>query len=472
MNIGITEMTTPTSTPSTQEVLPAIADFAAVRLLEVEIGAPLHSIGMGPAVNGLPYRHALALVRFHGQPLGVVALDLPEAGLEADALAACIWADLHTEIMAHARQDGLADSGALTAAGIPSTGLPRCQQARAALLDNAPMVSIVVATHDRTDSLVTCLDSLLALDYPNYDIIVVDNAPSSSETVDMLRQRYPQVRYVREDHPGLAHAHNCGLVEVTAPIVAFTDDDVVVDPHWLTEIVLGFNAGQHVGCVSGMIFPIELETPAQVWIEQYGGFSKGFVPRIFDRDANRPADALFPYTAGRFGSGANMAFKTEALRAIGGFDPALGAGSKALGGDDLSAFFEIIMAGYQLVYQPGAIIHHGHRREYAGLRRQAYGYGVGLTAYLTGALLRRPYLLLDMLIKMPRGLYYALSDRSPKNNKKQGDYPAELTWLERKGMLYGPLAYLRSRWHTHKKLGRATRPRKAETLRHSGAFSD
>ena len=205
---------------------------------------------------------------------------------------------------------------------------------------------------------------------------------------------------------------------------------------------------ENVACVTGMIFPIELQTPAQVWIEQYGGFSKGCTRCVFNLAENRPNNPLYPYTIGACGSGANMAFRTSVLRALGNFDPALGAGSTARGGDDLAAFFGVITAGYTLVYEPAAIVHHRHHRNYDDLRQQMYGYGVGLTAYLTKSLVDKPGLFLDVAIRIPRGLVYALSPRSPKNMRKRVDYPRELTTLERKGMLYGPCAYVRSRSQT------------------------
>jgi GT2 family glycosyltransferase len=259
-------------------------------------------------------------------------------------------------------------------------------------------------------------------------------------------------------------------MDVKAPLVAVTDDDVVVDRHWLAELVTGFSVAENVACVTGMIFPTELETPAQVWIEQYGGFSKGFTRRVFDLAKHRPQSPLFPYAAGAFGSGANMAFRTSVLRALGGFDPVLGAGNVARGGDDLAAFFQVITAGYTLVYEPAAIVHHRHHRAYDDLRQQMYGYGVGLTAYLTKALVDKPGLLLDVAVRIPHGLVYALSSRSPKNMRKLVDYPRELTTIERKGMLYGPCAYLRGRWQTRKmtkQLGSLAGPATLSTSRTS-----
>jgi hypothetical protein len=139
-----------------------------------------------------------------------------------------------------------------------------------------------------------------------------------------------------------------------------------------------------------------------------------------------------------------MAFRRSSLARVGGFDPAMGTGTPAMGGDDLAAFFRVITSGEALVYEPAAIVRHAHYREYAALERQIYGYGVGLTAFLTKAILDQPRLLLALGARAPRGLIYALSPRSGKNRKKGTDYPPHLTTLERKGMVQGPLAALRS----------------------------
>ena len=254
-----------------------------------------------------------------------------------------------------------------------------------------------------------------------------------------------RVKYLREDRPGLARAHNCGLEHVTMPYVAFTDDDVVVDPAWLDQLAAGFAHGDHVGCVTGMIFPLELETPAQDWLEQYAGFNKGFEPRIFD-PARRSSDPLFPYTAGAFGSGANMAFRTDVLRSMRGFEPALGAGTEAKGGDDLAAFFDVIASGHAIADEPGAIVYHQHHRTFVALERQTFGYGAGLTAYLTKTMVEEPGRMLDMLAKAPRAVHHALSPSSSKNERLPGDTPATLVRKERLGMLVGPALYFLSRW--------------------------
>ena len=438
------------------------ATFKPTQVLEVDISKPLPALLPQPSQS---YAKASILVRVCGKPVGILEVDL-NSEVSAAVLATLVWNALSAAIKAQFAP-GTQAKLTLTAEGLSHA--PRSEQSRLGSSADAPstLVSVIIATHDRTQSLATCLDSLAELDYPHYEVIVVDNAPSNAETFALLQRDYPTVRYVREDLPGLAIAHNRGLAEARGDLVAFTDDDVRVDAQWLSALVAGFNASSHnldgeVGCVTGMIVPAELETPAQIWLEQYGGFNKGFELSVFDLHRHRPESPLYPYTAGVFGSGANMAFKRRVLLELGGFDPALGAGSKGVGGDDLAAFFNVVSLGYALVYQPEALVFHRHRRDYAGLQRQAYGYGVGLTAFLTKSVLDEPKRLLDILPLIPQAIFYALSPTSPKNAKKRSDYPKELNWLERKGMLYGPLAYLRSRWHLryrlhHTRLASSTR---------------
>lgn len=434
-------------------ILPETPDFTPLRVQEVEIGGPLPAVSSTDPESGQTCQRAWSLVRLHQQPLGVVELDLDENGLTPAACAGRIWRNLASEINKHLRDDGLPEIRDLGPDGIPHTTPPGCIRERETLLSDAPFVSVVVATRDRPDSLIRCLDSLLAMEYPGFEIVIVDNAPSSNATADMVERRYgekKQVRLVTEPTPGLANAHNRGMLEVEAPIVAFTDDDVEVDRLWLTQLVRGFNAAGNAGCVTGMILPAELQTPTQLFIERHTNFNKGFKQRIFDTKDNRPDDPLFPYTAGTFGSGANMAFKTSVLRDMGGFDPALGAGSDGFGGDDLAAFYDVIIRGHALVYEPSAMIWHRHHREYRALRKLKYDYGVGLAAYLTKTVMDRPGSVLNLAVKVPRGLWHALNLGKQGDRGNSTDYPKELSGIERRGMLYGPFAYLRGRWRHRK----------------------
>jgi glycosyltransferase involved in cell wall biosynthesis len=428
---------------------PKDVGFEPIRLLEVALENPLPDLLPEKSASGEVYKRGRALARVQGQLLGIVNLKLDQGGLTAQELADQIWKALDGEINDYLQEGGFPQVALLDSTGLGVSVASDYEGDRDRAPENLPYVEIVIATHDRTESLAATIESLLGIDYPDFGIIVVDNAPSTNTTEDLIQQtcnKHNQIRYIREDHPGLAVAHNRGLLEVDAPIVAFIDDDVLVDNNWLREIVAGFEESEDVACVTGMILPVELETQAQVWIEDYWGLSKGFMPVNYCLSNDHSNHPLFPYTAGQFGSGANMAFSTFVLREIGGFDPALGAGSKALGGDDLAAFFNIINSGYSLNYQPSAIVYHHHRRDEPNLQKLAYGYGVGLTAYLTSIFINNPKVIFDFVPKIPSGVKYALDLRSPKAQSEDKKYPRKLTALERKGMIYGPFAYLRSRW--------------------------
>jgi GT2 family glycosyltransferase len=319
-------------------------------------------------------------------------------------------------------------------------------------------MTVAVATRDRTASLLRCLRSVAELDYTRFEVVVVDSAPSDDRTKDAVlalggRLGRAELHYVREDRPGLALAHNRAIVQASGTWLSITDDDVVVDRHWLAAIAEAASTCR-VACVTGLILPAELETRAQVLLEQYGGYARGFAPWIVDTSEHRPTDPLFPLTVGRLGSGANMAFDLQVLRDVGGFDAATGAGTPARGGDDLVGFLRVLRAGYSVAYQPAALVWHWHRREYAGLRRQARHYGIGLGAYLTSGVVHDPRLLGSMIRRVYPGIRHLLDPASAKNVGKGYDFPHELERAERLGVLQGPFAYLHSCWRYRRATGR------------------
>ncbi|MDT5075605.1 MAG: hypothetical protein QOJ80_242 [Mycobacterium sp.] len=421
-----------------------IEDLPVART-EVELSAPPTELLLAePSTNT---RRILALARLHGHPLGIVVLD-GTIDRSWATHSTTVWSAMRGAVNDHLAADGLPPVEGLDSLACATHPLARCVQRRAEVLAKPPYITVVVATRERPESLRSCLNALLDMEYPRYDIVVVDNDPDTADTSELLAHYFSEsVHYVRENRRGLASAHNRGLVEAQGEIVAFVDDDVIVDRHWLTAIAEGFAADSSVGCVTGLILPAQLDTPAQLLLERHGGFDKGFRLRVFDTDGHRPDDPLFPFTAGRLGSGANMAFDTEVLRRLGGFDPAIGIGTFARGGDDLAAFFRVVL-GHRVVYQPGAIVWHRHHREMAALRNQAFGYGVGLGAFLTSVLVHEPRMWSLLLRRLPTGVGYAFSASSARNRGRYDGWPSELARLEKRGLLSGPMAYAVSRWRT------------------------
>ncbi len=415
---------------------------APVLVGDLELDAPLPDLNAGGR-----YHAARLLARLHGLPIGEVVVPLHQHPLAADRLADQVWPQISDRVARHCADDAIPPPGGLTAAGLRPVPGPACASRPQPA---APAVSVVIATRDRTDSLLRCLASLARLDYPRFDVVVADSAPSTDTTARTLAgpARWPfPVRYVRADQPGLALAHNTTLPAVTGEVVAITDDDVEVDPGWLAALAGPF-ADPQVACVTGLILPAELETQPQVLVEEAGGYARGFTRRAFSAGMPDPS-RLFPFTAGRFGSGANMAFRASWLAASGGFDPATGAGTPARGGDDLTAFLRVITSGGTLVYEPAAVLRHWHRPDYEGMRRQSFGYGVGLGAYLAASVRARPALLGAMVRRAFPAARHLLGSHSAKNEHRSGAFPRELIWRERAGLLTGPFAYAVSRHRYH-----------------------
>lgn len=429
------------------DVVAEESTYTPVRVLELEIGQPLPSLCPLDEKTGQYYRYARCLIRLHTQPLGIVEIELP-GEVEPHSYVSRIWSALSEQINEHLRQDGLPEVTGLGESGICCPDTPLCMCERETFAADPPFVSVIIATRDRPETLRSCLLALVDQHYTKYEIIVVDNAPSTNDTARVVHQFYqdgPQIRYVREDHPGLSWARNRGIEMARGEILAFTDDDMIVDAYWLLELVRGFYRADHIACVTGLILPMQLETVSQFWFEEYGGYGKGFKQRIFDLQENHPGTPLYPYKAGDFGSGGCMAFTAAFLRSVNGFDSALGAGSPAKGAEEIVAFFQVITKGYKLFYEPAAIAYHLHHRDYTNLQRQIYNYGIGLTVFLTRSICNNPFLLFDLLAKIPYGFFFILSRHSPKNSKKSIHYPKKLTRLELQGMLRGPFAYVRSR---------------------------
>jgi len=436
---------------SSRTIVREKTEFSPIKILPIEISDTIPSVPVFEESNPRSYRNIQALIRLHNQPLGIIELDVSSSRITDSELSKQIRFSFGNQIREHLLQDGISESEFFEGQDPQNLSTQHCQLNHSLKPNEEPYITILVATRDRPDSLAKSLRTILELKYSNFDVVVIDNAPSSNAARDFIHKTYHQhskIRYVREDSPGLAIAHNRAFAEITAPFVAFTDDDVLVDPYWLQAIIHNFLLDDEVGCVTGLIMPIELETISQLWVEQFGGFGKGFTKNTFDLNKHRPQDLLFPYTAGKFGSGANMAFRTSALRTIGGFDPALGAGTLSRGGDDLAAFFEIINHGFKIIYEPAALVFHHHRRDYPSLHKQAYGYGVGLGAFLMKTLVEKPTRIVELALKSPFGLSHFLKRQPSQKRDRENDYPRELRFLQLRGLVYGPVAYLRSYFRT------------------------
>ncbi len=399
------------------------------------------------------------LARIHGSPVGSGAFCVAGSD-DTEALVEAVVARFAEPIREHLARDGVTVAGPAWSDLLLAIRQPRQCAQRLEAPTPAPAADMVVATVGRRPLLRDAVAALLEQDYPGpFRVIVVDNDPRSGGARELLRDfDDPRLELIAEPRRGVSWARNAGLAACNAEFIAFTDDDTRADPGWLRALVATLACDQRVHAVTGLVLPESLETAEAQWFESGVGFSKGYRRLVWSERRDRRVDRLgppgderrlFPYSAGQFGSGNNMAFRVDALRALGGSDPALGAGTPSEGGEDLDLFFRTIRSGGVLIYEPRAIVRHNHRRDYESLRAQLHGYGVGLAAFLTREALCEKGALLGMVRLVPRGVWWMFSPRSGKNAGRGEAFPPALVRAERCGFAWGPARYLRARHQLH-----------------------
>lgn len=413
--------------------------FSPTRVMDIELTEPIPAMrheGAG--------RDVWVLGRLHTEPIGACVVHLGPGGLTPGQLSTQLWREFRTPVTERFTAARLSVPSELSGGGLASDPFSwpflRC---RSALLAAAPFISVVICTRDRPDQLVTCLQQLDQQVYPHFEVVVVENVPAGDTVRTLIETRQGGIRYhyVAEPRSGLSWARNTGIAAASGEIIAFLDDDDEPDDHWLAGLARGFARSTDIGCVTGPVVPACLDTPAQELFEQLGGHSqgRGFEPATFSRHG--PQDPFYPLPP--FGVGANMAFRRGVLACIGGFDVALGAGTPSLAGAETLAFTLTLLAGYRIAYEPAALMRHHHRRDVDGLRRQLHGYSVGLTAYYAAVLRHRPAAALALVRLAPRAASYLRNTAAP-HSAVPPDVLASLNRRHRRGMLMGPLTYLRS----------------------------
>lgn len=386
-------------------------------VLDLDLG------NLPPTIDGLArYERALVLLRIDGRPVGQAVLPVINGRVGGHNLRASLLV--------------AADSAFWEAWLRRHLGVPP----RPIAPDKLPSASVAVCTRDRPDDLRRCLAALLAMPDDGQEIIVIDNAPATDATRQLVAW-FPQLRYVREDRPGLDVARNRALREARHEIVAFTDDDAAPDPLWLRTLLRNFH-DPLVMAATGLTMALELETEAQVQFQRYGAFGRGFKRITYDAGWHDP---LLGWQAG---AGVNMALRRSVVEQVGLFDEALDAGTPTHAGGDSDMFRRILSAGYRISYDPEALNWHRHRRTQAELQRQLMGYEVAGFAILGRGLLfegncdtlRQAYSWLQR--ELP-GLRRALL-------RQPGGPPRETVLARFRGAALGPWMYLYSYWRSRK----------------------
>ena len=215
-----------------------------------------------------------------------------------------------------------------------------------------PRISVLICARNAADTLDECLRSVAELDYPDYEVIVVNDG--STDATGEIARGYPGVTVMDMPHGGLSAARNAALHHASGSIVAYTDADVCVDPAWLIYLVQPFLRSEVAGAGGPNVVPQD-----DPWMAQCVARSPG-----------APTHVLLDDRVAEHVPGCNMAFRRDALLAIGGFDPTYHAA-----GDDVDVCWRLQARGQSIGFAPSALVWHRHRRTVRGYWRQQVGYG-------------------------------------------------------------------------------------------------
>ncbi|MEJ2205144.1 MAG: glycosyltransferase, partial [Gemmatimonadota bacterium] len=192
---------------------------------------------------------------------------------------------------------------------------------------------------------------MVRVDYPDYEVIVVNDG-STDSSAEIARSH--RCRLVTTPNRGLSHARNLVLSESTGSIVAYIDDDAYPDPHWLRYVALGFLRSDHAAIGGPNLTP-----PHDGWLAQCVANAPG-----------NPVHVLISDHEAEHIPGCNMAFRKDALESVGGFNPAF-----RVAGDDVDLCWRLNDAGYTLGFSPAAVVWHHRRNSIRAYLRQQRGYG-------------------------------------------------------------------------------------------------
>lgn len=217
-------------------------------------------------------------------------------------------------------------------------------------------ISLIIPTHNRAASLLRLLGSVArqTADPALWECLVVDNASTDDTAARFtaFAAAHPQLglRMVREPQPGVSHARNCGVREARAELLAWADDDELLNEGFIAAYLDFFDRHPEATVAGGGVIA-EYTTGRPRWMSQYT-----------EMPIANPMDfgpTVRPFPRGRVPGGGNMAFRRAAALRCGGFDPALGrVGRELIGGEENDFFERMRRGGATIWYVPGAVIRH------------------------------------------------------------------------------------------------------------------
>ena len=219
-------------------------------------------------------------------------------------------------------------------------------------LPSYPKASVVVCSYNGAKTLDRCLESLKNVDYPDYEVVLVDDG--SKDNTQEIAAKHPWIVNIRQENKGLSYARNVGARASKGDVIVYTDSDCMADPDWLYYLVGTLLSGDYAGVGGPNISP-----PAENWVQACVSAAPG-----------GPSHVLLTDVVAEHIPGCNMAFHRWAFEQVGGFDPEY---RKA--GDDVDFCWRLQSSGGVIAFSPAAIVWHYRRFSLGAFKKQQEGYG-------------------------------------------------------------------------------------------------
>lgn len=233
----------------------------------------------------------------------------------------------------------------------------------------SPHVSAVICTRNRDDQIERAVTSVLANDYPSFDLTVIDQSTTDAtgRVLADLVATDRRLRYVHRDEAGLSRAYNAGIDATTGDILAFTDDDCVADTGWIQSIVDAFRAEPDAEMLYGEVVAFG-ETSDDVQMTP---------SLVFDRSRRLTKRGGFEV----IGMGANFAARRSLFEKVGPFDNVLGGGGPLRSAQDFDLVYRVLLADCVVLLRPDVSMRHDGRREPEDWPSLLEAYGTGEGAF-------------------------------------------------------------------------------------------
>lgn len=295
-------------------------------------------------------------------------------------------------------------------------------------------ITLILCTYNRANSISTALESVLASIVPagvDWEVLIVDNnsKDKTRNVIEAFCSRYPgRVRYLLEPKQGLSNARNAGISAARGRVVAFTDDDVTVEPKWLQSLTRPLLDNQCAG-TAGRILLGEFQPPS--WLAISGPHNLGGSLVQFDLGDE-------PVLLDRAPFGASMAFQKSVFERFGGFRTDLGRSGKSLiGNEDTEFGMRLIAGGLRLLYVPQAVVYHPVLKERLTKKYfRSYWFGLG-RALVRQREVRHPFWKVPrMYVKEFRQRLHWMKVDDPRwYRKPQGRFYCEMHALQALGQI-------------------------------------